>query len=311
MGEFIQFSKEIIQEFLFNVSLADDRIEFVSNSLPSVIVSPSRETVASSSVKQEIKVSEKVINVKPILDEFNAKGIPCSFLLLDDTKDPNYYTNLLFKSDAIILDWQINSDAGEYILKVLKIIFEGDNDTLRVILIYTGNPNLREIVKKTIEEFPEISFEVDNTHGCSIRFKSTIVSVYAKSGITVDAGLEGRILNDHQLVESLIDEFLSVTLGLVSNVALKSIAVIRKNTHKLLSVFNAQLDPAFLAHRSLLSNVSESEEQIIDIIGSEIKSLFYSNNVGSVISHEVIRKYLTDFFPEEDIDFLFPTTAGF
>jgi len=116
MPTFTDLSKNIVCEFLHNVVFADDRIEFKSEALPSGIVSPTRENVAEIKALSEIGISERAINVKPMLDEFLAKGIPCSFLALNDSLPIDIYIKNLEKSDAIILDWQVKSDGGEYIL---------------------------------------------------------------------------------------------------------------------------------------------------------------------------------------------------
>lgn len=311
MGEFTEFSKEIVKGFLHNVILADDRIEYLSDALPSVINTPNRETVADDTPVVDVKTSEKAVNVKPILDEFFANGIPCSFLLLSETEVPSRYTKIFHKADAIILDWQVRSDSGEYMLELLSDLFKEEINTLRVILIYTGESRLQDIIQKIVAKFSHIPFVVDESHGCSAKYNSTIISAYAKGGISVDEKLSSRVVNEKQLVESLLNEFTNITLGLVSNIAIKAISIIRQNTHKLLSVFNKDLDPAFLAHRSLLANTHESEEQIIDIIGSEIKSLFYCDDATSVISKDKIKSYITDFFPETDIKFIFPFKEGF
>jgi len=246
MSVFTDLSKNIVCDFLHNVVIADDRIEFKSETLPSSIVSPTRENIREIKLFSEIKISEKAINVKPILEEFMARGIPCSFLALNETKEPEAYVKNLRKSDALILDWQVNSDDGEFILEILKRLFEEGVNSLRVILIYTGFSDLVSIIQKITDTFAQIPFETDPTHRCSTKNGSTIISVYAKTALSVNQDLLGRVCDEKQLVEALITEFTSITSGLVSNVALKSISVIRENTHKLLSLFNKDLDPAFL-----------------------------------------------------------------
>ena len=311
MPTFAELSKDIVCHFLHSVILADDRIEFKSESLPAIINHPTRESTAFTSTDTEVKVSEKTIDVKPILDEFMLKGIPCSFLALNESIKPNIYIRNFEKADAIILDWQVNSDGGEFILQILESLIGNDKRNLKVILIYTGFPHLKSIIQKIKEKFNDIAFETEPNHGCSIRYGSTSISVYAKTILSVDSELASRVLSDNQLVDALISDFTNITSGLVSNAALKAISIIRQNTHKLISLFNNNLDPAFLANRCLLTNSSDSEEQLLDIIGSEIKSLFVCNDAVMPISKEVIREYIIEFLPDRETDFLFPIKDGF
>lgn len=292
MPTFNDLSKDIVCDFLHNVVLADDRIEFKSDALPSVIISATRETAAVTKPEPEIKVSEKAVDVKPLLDEFILKGIPCSFLVLKNSVQPIVYSKNLKKADAIILDWQVESDGGDFILQLLDYLIGKDNNSLRVILIYTGFPDLKSIIQKIKEKFSDISFETDPSHECSIRCGFTLISVYAKIGLSVDPGLSNRVVNEKQLVNALINEFTSMTAGLITNVALSSITAIRNNTFKILSVFNKEIDPAFLSHRALLSNPEESQENLTDIIISEISGLLKHSDVGDHASMSKIKLWL-------------------
>ncbi len=295
MSVFTNLSKNIVCDFLHNVILADDRIEFTSGALPSSIVMPTRENSADSSNTTEIKISEKAINVKPILDEFVAKGIPCSFLTLNNREQPELYIKNLKKSDALILDWQVDSDEGEFILQVLEKLFKNDVNSLSVIIIYTGFTDLKSIIKKITDTFPEIPFVTESTHGCSIQNGSTIISVYAKTKLSVDPTLAFRFVDEKQLVEALITEFTNITSGIVSNVALRSISVIRENTHKLLSLFNKELDPAFLAHRGSLPVVDDAGELLKESIVNSFKTILDYNFIENECSIKPITNWINSF----------------
>lgn len=294
MSTFTDLSKNIVCDFLHNVVLADDRIEFHTEALPSAIVSPTRENIIESKTESEVKISERAINVKPIIDEFMAKGIPCSFLLLDNSLQPEIYIKNLKKSDALILDWQVKSDDGEFILQILEKLFENDRNSLKVILIYTGLPDLKSIIQKIRERFPIIPFSVDTTHGCSIRHGSTLISVYSKTNLTIDNNLTDRVVDEKRLVEALLNEFTSMTSGLVSNAALKTISILRQNTHNLLNTLNKNLDSAILTHRALLKDTAESEEHLVSIISSEIIGLLQYNDIGSIVSMDQIKLWVDE-----------------
>jgi hypothetical protein len=279
MPTFINLSKDIICDFLHNVVLADDRIDYNTDAIPARIYTPSRETNAESYISPEINPSEKVINVKPILDGFMAIGIPCSLISLDNSLQPEIYIKNLRKSDAMILDWQVRSDDGEFILQILQKLINEDKKSLKVILIYTGLSDLLSIIQRIIESFPGIPFEPNSSDGCSIKFGSTVISVYAKTNISLSHNILHRFVNENHLVDALINEFTSLTSGIVSNVALRSISVIRQNTHKLLSLFNNELDPAFLAHRGSLPVADDAGDLLKESITNSIKAILDYNYV--------------------------------
>ncbi|WP_440554209.1 hypothetical protein ACSP97_24095 [Streptomyces sp. SCPE 10] len=75
-----------------------------------------------------------------------------------------------------------------------------------------------------------------------------------------------------------MEEFATLTSGLVSNVAVASLAAMRADAHRLLTRFNGNLDRPFLSHR-FYEGGPESEELVVRLVADEIKSLLDSADV--------------------------------
>ena len=73
--------------------------------------------------------------------------------------------------------------------------------------------------------------------------------------------------------ERLIDDFTSMTEGLLPSMALTSLATIRENAHRILDRFDAKLDPAFLTHRACLPFPDESQQHMTTQLASELHAL--------------------------------------
>jgi len=301
MSEFTEISKEIARDFLHSVIFADDRIG-LNQVLEEKIITPTREILAKEEPKVEKPLVDTSFDIAPIISEFLKQGIPCSFYTLKELDTPEMYIKNFKKADALILDWQIKHDDGEFILSILDGIFDKTRNSLKVVLIYTGSNGLVEIIDKIKNHFPDIQFEVDSDDNCSIKCGSFKVSVYAKTGIAISQQLQHRVKDEIQLIEALIDDFISITAGLITNTVLKAITVIRQDTHRILSLYNKELDSAFLAHRGSLPVVDDAGELLKDSIINSLKAILDYNDVESYCSINPIKKWMSKSnFSEKEI----------
>ncbi len=274
------------------------------------VVSGKEETNEDNS-NVVVQESKRNVDPKKFTNAFMQKGIHCSLFEIENAEDPlDAIKKTLKKSDVIILDWQMHFDNGAKAQELLFSVINSSKSTeLRLIVIFTNDPQYRNLLTEII--IPKIGKLgivglLDDT-GCIYKFGHSKILVLEKTN-----GKESdTAITDEQLPDRIIEEFTELTKGLVSNTVLASLSAIRKNTHQLLSIFNNELDPAFLSHRSLLPNPIDAEEQMLDLIGSEIKYILHKNNTLEPVTIEVIQRYFTDSLPEEDIDFLFPVKEGF
>jgi hypothetical protein len=83
-----------------------------------------------------------------------------------------------------------------------------------------------------------------------------------------------------------------MTTGLVSNVALASLGAVRRNTSKLLRQFSRGLDPAFLAHRFMIENPSDTEDHLVNLIAQELHDILEEAGVANEASIPAIEARL-------------------
>lgn len=317
---FHQYSKKILTDYLGTVAYVDDLI-FRDKSLeaePIKIEKPTRESFVSGQEKTNedssnmvVQESKRNIDPKKFTDAFMQKGIHCALFEIENAEDSlDAIKRTLRKSDVVILDWQMHFDNGKKAQELLfSVINSPENTELRLIIIFTNDPQYRNLLTEIIiPKIKELGIDgsLDNT-GCIYKFGHSKILILEKTN-----GRESdTAITDEQLPDRIIEEFTELTKGLVSNTVLASLSAIRNNTHQLLSIFNKELDPAFLSHRSLLPNPNDSEEQILDLIGSEIKYILHKNSTVEPASIGAIQRYFTEILPEEDIEFIFPVKDGF
>lgn len=248
------------------------------------------------------------INARLIIESFAQQGIVCSVLrrtVGEDLTSPTDRAHLLFLiADILIVDWQVHnpngSDSTEETLKFIKAaVGESLRDTpqkLRLIVIYTGASNLLEVAtqvglcletaaNKPPRKDGDFAFQTD-----ALR----VVVLGKPSNKRVQDQRDQQVEDDSGLCTRTIEEFTEMTAGLVSNVALDSLAQVRRATHGLLTRFGPQLDAAFLTHRALLDPPSEGDEHLIPLIVSELEAIL-ENTVSiskDFLSEESIRQWL-------------------
>lgn len=323
---FQEFSREIVQEFLQTVVVVDDQARLSNDdrigTLPENIPSSLQEPIYANSFDSEedlgaiTDVAENLhpLNAKALNDSFAEKGLVCAILRpgpdeVEISDSPSLEnTNLIYgktlqaakRADLVILDWNIYGHYGEVTKQIISEIVQHDiaEERLRLIAIYTGEPDLENYIHQVAE-----SLNGNSDIECLVAYKHekfmltcgpVKIIVLGKKDVLVGAVPE-EYSNNFATVEELpgllIDIFTNENMGLLSNVCLTSIASIRKKTHKLLGKFNPDLDAAYLTHRLLLKHPKESEQHLIPLITEEILAILQDNEVGKLANINEIQKW--------------------
>ena len=305
-------SKQVVKDFINTVIFIDDRAYFDDELQKAEIpVKIDLNLVKEAKMNKEIEPSAsniemikplsilKSFNVSEVSKWFSENGIICSVLKPKESDNIKIdYLPVLKRADVTIIDWEL-FDKGENANEIIKSIIEDDkkhSPSLRLILIYTSVDALNEISETIQKTIISVGIESDSIkkecNDCTFIFGHTIISVYRKEYGNEHYAYKDRVKKYNQLPETIFNDFIKLTSGLVSNAVLKSITVLRANTHKLLSIFNKDLDPSFLSHRILLPNPDDSKEYIVDIISDAINSLLHYNSIGEQVSFETIRNWI-------------------
>lgn len=295
MDKFEEYSKKVITDFLQTVVVVDDEAFLIEENKVAREEARETEKKARATMRGAATDTGTVtttnnpgdkhgLDAKALSDKFAESGLMCT--ALRPTADEfDSYEKVLKKADIVILDWKLKKgDTGSTVKKLIeKIIEDTDGNTqkaLRNIVIYSGEEDLQDKLKSVKEYFQEKLGDPTEKTDYSLNYEKLQIKIYAKKVFgKVRLGNERKIeKNEEELVEAIIEDFTNQVAGLVPNMAIESLAQIRKNTHKMLGVFSKDLDEAYLSHRALLPYSQDAESFMIDIFISELQSILEDSN---------------------------------
>ena len=180
-------------------------------------------------------------------------------------------------ADIIVLDWHLKDENSKLTLEILKGLTlnqSTDAGKMQLICIYTGQdlapiPGIiKDFLSENMGDASGDGHEINVQSDGSIEFKGfRIVS------------LKKQEVGASDLAGKLISEFSVMAEGLLPSFALSAISVLRCNTHRLLSVFSKDLDPALVGHRLLLPDSDDVETFGLDLLLMQMKSLLSTHTV--------------------------------
>lgn len=285
-------------------------VEDENNVSPSITMGNPEPT---GSTEDQLEAADTIdeaheLNAKDLIDSFAKKGILCAVIRPKDYEVESLGEKvypLAKRSDILVFDWVLEKDdlSGTQVKKMIARIIQesssGDN-RLRLIVIYTGQSTLNDIVTQLEEALADDGRRhFIKKDDFTLTWGPVRIAVYAKGhvrGIQAIPGLADRKVNIEDLPERLIGEFGDMTMGLVSNVALQSLAGLRDNTHRILSKFYRGMDAPFLAHRIMLPQPEDANNLLVYLVGAEIAAVLDGNDVGKIAEEaygkDVIRLWL-------------------
>jgi hypothetical protein len=110
-----------------------------------------------------------------------------------------------------------------------------------------------------------------------------------------------RIVPFDQLPDYIISEYAELVKGVIPGATLHSIAAMRENTHKLLSILNCNLDGAYCLHRALLPEPSDSVDFAMNLITSEIETVIQTDaKARKIVDEEGLKSWFADYIGDRD-----------
>lgn len=285
-------SLEVAREFVQSVTIVDDKATYSG----------------------EGPVSSESFNAGEIIKKFSEEGIVCSIYKFTEESDIDRIARISRRSDVTILDWKMNpipgmpsasdddetedderESKGYYTLEILKKVVSGEYNKFKLFVIYTDEIEFNRIIDEIKKVFTGADLPVsDDGSPYSFRCNSNKITIFGKEAIKTKAkhvkDIAGRSFSYTELPDAVYDEFVRFTHGVVSNIFLKSVSAIRANTFFLLNTFQRRIDPAFIAHKCLLPVPDDAHDLIVELIGSEIKSV-----IGGALSEAVTNKQIEGF----------------
>jgi hypothetical protein len=301
-NDFMQLSEEVAKKFLHTIVVVDDEATFEKKSTsPKVIRTPPRrgrdKDNGSSPDDEPKRGTQHSLNAKEVIDNFASKGIVCSILKPEKESDWDLFKSVAKRTDVFIIDWEINNDGGDTAVQIIDDIINSDTTQeprLRLLIIYTGETDVDIISSKIQTKLKELfgdNFKVTDNEATFTRGHLRI-GIYLKNDIGIAPKFDERVIHEKDLSRIVSSEFSKITAGLISNVALESISILRDNTHLILGKLGPQIDPPYLTHRVWVDNPDDAMDYAVEIINSEFRSVLENHEVRHKVDSGVIKKWL-------------------
>jgi len=216
--------------------------------------------------------------------------------------------NLVQRTDAAILDWQLggneHEDRSEACKAILKGVLEEDTkagNPLRLIVIYTGDKVTNELLSLIQPVLDGYGFTSDKENSLFRKDNMRILvrqKQAAKPEVIEGLEPETEIAPD-KLPELVVTEFSKLANGLLSSAALHAVSAVRENAASLLGVFHNGLDPAFILHAILIPNFRDAHEFLVNLIADECRVLIENDQgLSDLIDKDWVRQWLQKRFRE-------------
>jgi hypothetical protein len=301
---FDQLSRRVASRFLSTVVVVDDQALLAisgSSESPRALKTPGRQGGGGNagSVESAASTTDSAhrLDAKKLTDSFARIGVVCSVLRPEEQEMGTLEKALapIFAgSDVVILDWVLHEyKQGEKTMEIIKEMLRSsgpDRGRARLIIVYTGENDLDQITAsiRTGLKLPE---QTDSDDPFTIERGAARICVYAKEQSRLPAAKRKRKIEVANLPEVVVEEFANMTRGLVSNVALLSLAALRANTYQLLKRFHRELDPPYVTHSTLLVP-EEASDHLIPLIVSEIQAVLEDEKVSDLASIKRVVSWL-------------------
>jgi len=299
VSQFTLSCQNVASDFLASVIVVDDRARLSPGpeiATPTILKVPGRQAraVVDNVLNPLPEEGAHGLDAKSLIDQFATMGMVCGVLRPDKEDVENFQTKFavaIERADVVILDWVLHDyKNGECTLEIIENLHKSAKKgagRTRLIVIYTGEPDLGKIV----DDVKRTLGVTDAGSPYTVQASPLYICVYAKQ----EGGLSGRSaarqIAAGDLSKTVISEFSTMTGGLISNVALKSLAALRANTHQLLRKFDRSLDGPYVTHRTLLLP-EEASEHIVPLIVAEIQSILEDANVNKIADGASVSKWL-------------------
>jgi Response receiver domain len=301
---FIELTNQVVSRFLQTVLVVDDEA-FIQRS---ELITPPGVDLREPGPRGEVDAmpdspatnlpdakrppsTGHLLDAKVLVDAFAEHGLVCAVMAPAAAEEliPQI-ERVAAATDVVVLDWKIAKSNGDIALTAIARIVQADREhggRLRLILIYTGEPdieNIRDTVATRFRQPAEASSK-------SIQIDNVRIAFRRKAG-----GKE--VSTDSEIVEkdlpaAIRDEFVAFVGGLLPNAAMTAIAAVREQAHRVLRRFSGKLDGAYLSRRMLLPVPSDAETYLFDLIGDELKTLFDDQFIAATcIGAEVVFDYI-------------------
>lgn len=301
---FEDLSKEVVERFLQTAVVLDDGAFLRPLSTGSVRANvPDKTSTILNDEEDDIPIpvknprqSDNSLDTQTLTEGFAKHGIICAVIGPSIGNDSISVTlRACRRADILVLDWQINGDNGKMAMEIIRNLTGEDEKMggrMRLIAIYTGERDLERICKVALDGLSDLAVApLQDNDQVLIGSHSRISFIH--KGLTSE---QGGIVDESNLPEKLIADFVEMGKGILANVALSCIAAIRDATHQILARFHPALDAPYFTHRILLETPEDAEIFAVDLLASEFSTILQDKKLGTKYAdRDAIQAALRDF----------------
>lgn len=308
MRDFSEKSLQVSRDFLQTAVIVDDRaFHKPSTSVPVVAQMPKRGKQSHKEIQKSSSKKERYLDTKVLINSFADCGIICSALEFTGFNlNSASFNNTAKFADIVIIDWEMEEEkSGDNALKLISSLLGDDFSNpqrYRLLTIYTAHLDLAEISQKVVAHVKKVhkkNLKIEH-NGLQLVCQSVVITIYAKDSRGIAKNFQGNAVDEGGLPERLVACFSESISGILPNTALSAITAIRQSTHHLISLFNRNLDYAYLTHRASLPKPDDAAIHLETFIAEEIKSILYSYDcIGSNASFSEIKKWILEKYKKK------------
>ena len=304
-NNFYERYREIAERFLVSAVVVDDEPSYDAEPAKNLKQPGRGRPVAGQPVAEKPGRRRHSLDAGAITESFSKVGLICG--VIKPEGDRAVEVAAVKRADLVVIDWQLHNDDGKRALNLINSILEGDQgQRLRLIAVYTGQPDIAGIGKRINEKLCN-RYDLKNgtrEHPVTLSCGHCRIVIYAKLGTQLNQELKNWAVSEANLPDLLIDDFARMTAGLMPSIALVALTAVRENAHRVLDKFDGRLDAAFLTHRACLDVPDDSEQHMVAQIASELCAIM-EEKVGQDPPKwmEAIKLWIEKFKGNRDIVF--------
>jgi hypothetical protein len=294
---FLESCRDIARRFVQTVVIVDDQAFTQEAETPheEVIPPPLRGLVLtepdadgkSAEGRMPVEDSQPAhdLDAGELSRQFASLGIVCAAYapLQSDRSgkkteaDAKNTANLARHADIVVVDWLLDGQNPALAIGLIQRILDADlkeGGRLRLIAVYTGQDGLRHLRDQLLVSLQSAMHTLtsdDNGQSPAILGRHQRLFFLNKAVDGIEAG--SSVVSLAELPGRLMDEFATMTRGIMPSVALASISAVRNGTHFLLAKFDATLDGTLAAPRAMLPDLEDAAAYASDLVAKKLSSV--------------------------------------
>lgn len=295
---------EAVRRFAQSMIVVDDEanLELEEERVPQVVVRPGRRQARAAADPSDqfgkaagsnVRDLTHTLDGKLLVDSALEHGLVCSVVRPEPGELAlDAVVQAARRVDILCLDWKIHNDDGNTAIALIKRIVRADQSSegrLRLIVIYTAEHARRRILDRIKKE---VSASIGPKDRKRMALKKSggreIVSNVGLKIVYLVKAHNGQIpkrlyvdrVSEKELPERALEEFAGLCQGLLTSVALGTVAAVRDAANEIAGSFGGEMDAPYFHHRATIRHTDEAEDYAVDTVLSSLRTAVRLQEIG-------------------------------